>query len=424
MVRRGAALSVLAVAASCALLVLACETPTQEGRVTTPPTMETVSTETTALLGRHRCDAQGRCGSVEFEDYEFLSAVWLDESRMYLGTTGNSIELLDLTTGELRRVASDISDPKGLVVVGGKLFASNQGDSCAPWAELAVRLEAEGDTERNYMDRCRPWSKNAEVIGRIVLASDGHVTSFEIAPDGRLGSRTTEISGIPIGECGQGHNGLATDGAFIYGSVGYPGNGVKTGNPDNFVVDIEEELEPGRKRDLLGTVYRFHPDDPEGTLEVYARGFRNVYGLSVAGNGDVWAADNDGTPPGPHKEELNRITGQGHDYGFPYYGTHLAPPEAGITEPFALVPGKGSTAILASDDGVYHAYITDGPEPRFAVGFTSYDGQTHKRITDDNSYYVIALLELGGLLYIISHDGQVAAVDPVVAAEWTNKGGD
>ena len=57
--------------------------------------------------------------------------------------------------------------------------------------------------------------------------------------------------------------------------------------------------------------------------EVYARGIRNSVGIDFSpANGELWFTDNqvdgmgDDTPPG----ELNRITGPGQNFGFPWYG--------------------------------------------------------------------------------------------------------
>ncbi len=57
--------------------------------------------------------------------------------------------------------------------------------------------------------------------------------------------------------------------------------------------------------------------------EVYADGIRNSVGLAFnPANGELWFTDNqvdgmgDDTPPG----ELNRITGPGQNFGFPWYG--------------------------------------------------------------------------------------------------------
>jgi glucose/arabinose dehydrogenase len=71
----------------------------------------------------------------------------------------------------------------------------------------------------------------------------------------------------------------------------------------------------------IGGIVRFNRD---GTgREVYARGVRNSVGMDVRpSNGEIWFTDNqvdgmgDDIPPG----ELNRSTGAGQHFGFPWYG--------------------------------------------------------------------------------------------------------
>ena len=57
--------------------------------------------------------------------------------------------------------------------------------------------------------------------------------------------------------------------------------------------------------------------------EIYADGIRNSVGMDFnPASGELWFTDNqvdgmgDDTPPG----ELNRITGAGQNFGFPWYG--------------------------------------------------------------------------------------------------------
>ncbi len=160
----------------------------------------------------------------------------------------------------------------------------------------------------------------------------------------------------------------------------------------------------------MGAIYRFHPADPRESFEVFARGLRNTYAISISSDGTVWGADNDGGTD--QLEELNAIK-YGHDYGFPEFGTGKAPPEAGVTEPFRLIPGGGSTAVLASSGGVYYAHTTrqQGPSNR-VIDFTSYNGQMHKRVLHSYSEWITALLERDGLLYAVHFDGQIKAIDP------------
>jgi glucose/arabinose dehydrogenase len=71
----------------------------------------------------------------------------------------------------------------------------------------------------------------------------------------------------------------------------------------------------------LGTIVRMDRDG--SNWEVYAHGIRNSVGLAFnPANGELWFTDNqvdgmgDDIPPG----ELNRATGAGQHFGFPWYG--------------------------------------------------------------------------------------------------------
>jgi glucose/arabinose dehydrogenase len=83
---------------------------------------------------------------------------------------------------------------------------------------------------------------------------------------------------------------------------------------------------PKEKRELydevgIGGMVRMDRDGKN--REVYARGIRNSVGMDInPANGEVWFTDNqvdgmgDDVPPG----ELNRATGPGQNFGFPWYG--------------------------------------------------------------------------------------------------------
>jgi glucose/arabinose dehydrogenase len=83
---------------------------------------------------------------------------------------------------------------------------------------------------------------------------------------------------------------------------------------------------PKEKRELyndvgIGGIVRMDRDGKN--REVYARGIRNSVGMDFnPANGELWFTDNqvdgmgDDTPPG----ELNRATGPGQNFGFPWYG--------------------------------------------------------------------------------------------------------
>jgi glucose/arabinose dehydrogenase len=93
---------------------------------------------------------------------------------------------------------------------------------------------------------------------------------------------------------------------------------IQLGQPFN--VPPADKLE-GFTKNGIGGIIRMNRD---GTgREVFASGLRNPVGMDFnPANGDLWSNDNqvdgmgDDIPPG----ELNRITGPGQNFGFPWYG--------------------------------------------------------------------------------------------------------
>ncbi len=191
-------LTLLVVAAGCGT-----DRPESQSNLTIPP-----------VLGAHLCNKTGDCGKLRFENRRFLSATWLDEERMYLSTAAGHIELLDLTTGELERVAGGLSHPRGLVVLHGRLFVSHAGDSCENWTALADEMEGD-DMIAGTLRQCHPRGfkedEDTEVLRKILAASDGRVSSFLIKSGGGLGDRTDVIDSVPTIAGLHGHNGLAVD---------------------------------------------------------------------------------------------------------------------------------------------------------------------------------------------------------------------
>lgn len=163
----------------------------------------------------------------------------------------------------------------------------------------------------------------------------------------------------------------------------------------------------------MGVIARIDASD---RVEVYARGFRNVYGISVAPDGTIYGADNDeedGLTTTGHLEELNGIQ-EGAFYGYPVYGTNEAPSDKNITEPVAILQGFGSTATYANEDGVYVAYVYAGETVRHVVDRFDYETFSATRIYGDKEYYT-NILEQDDLLYLLSLAGNIHVIDPDAA---------
>lgn len=85
------------------------------------------------------------------------------------------------------------------------------------------------------------------------------------------------------------------------------------------------------RKDIYATITRINPDG--SGLEIYARGVRNSVGFDWHPvTGELWFTDNgrdllgDNRPP----DELNRVTGPGLHFGFPYWhGSNVPDPQFG-----------------------------------------------------------------------------------------------
>ncbi len=104
-----------------------------------------------------------------------------------------------------------------------------------------------------------------------------------------------------------------------------------------------EAMEP-----FAGTVLVANPDGTQ--LRVYARGFRNPFGLTFAADGSLYATDNgeDSVKKPFHGDELNRIVENG-DFGYP---TVLGepPPNSNTIAPLVNFPADSAPAAVISYD--------------------------------------------------------------------------
>jgi len=133
--------------------------------------------------------------------------------------------------------------------------------------------------------------------------------------------------------------------------------------PDNklyIALGQPHNVPPAEKVDLykelgLGGIIRMNRDG--SGREVYATGIRNSVGMDFnPANGDLWFTDNqvdgmgDNIPPG----ELNRATGPGQSFGFPWYGGGNVRTNEymGDTVPEGVVDPQVEMAAHAADLGM------------------------------------------------------------------------
>jgi len=339
-----------------------------------------------------RCDSGGYCRLLDVGG-PLTAAAWLDHDRMYVADYDGSIRLLDVESAEIDEVVEGLRIPQGLTVMDGRLYATDMGNVCD-----VLSLEGENP------ELCKRDIAGREVAFHSVAGA--RILSYRIGADGSLDDLRVLEDRILSRDRDYGPHGLINDGRYIYVSIGHPQG---SADPEGFYVTHEEQLRAdGGRTDLMGVVARFRPSEGEVEIEPFATGFRNIYGISMdESDGTIYGADNDDRF-GAQREELNAIV-EGGNYGYPYWATHHAPPEAGVTEPVAIVPGVASTVAYAAEQGVLVAFELE-PQGHVIDRF-DYATFTRSRFFEGASSYVTAILERDDLLYLVDLAGNIHVVE-------------
>ena len=355
-------------------------------------------------LGWRECQESGYCGLLNLGG-RITAAAWLDAHRMYVADYEGRIRLLDIESQETLTVLEGLSIRAGLTVLDNRLYISDMGNVCAYIREI----EEDGQL-------CQPAGLGRQrrlelkpVISQILSNSAARILSYAVGEAGTLSDRQVALDGVLSWEQTHSVNGLTNDGEYVYASIGHPdwSGGAETGD---WITELLDEIGAGAaQKELMGSIIRFRPG---GRIETYAAGFRNTYGISIAPSGMIYGADNDESRAGTEDrqlEELNAIA-PGQFYGWPYWGTRQAPAEAEVTEPAAILEGTASTVAHANSDGVYVAYLNS--QDGISVDFFDYQTFTPRRVFAKGVYYITAILEKEGLLYLATIDGFIHLIDP------------
>ena len=230
---------------------------------------------------------------------------------------------------ETEVLADGLSFPRGIALADDTLYVAELGD-----------LPCENPVPRCKGEHVGPTKAAGE---RTLLAtSAGRILAFPIAGDGTLGEQTVLLDGLSFTNTDHGLNDLelGPDG-MLYLSIG---------NLDELAWDDDGDPPSGPETELLGSVLRIDP--ASGRFDVYARGLRNVYGLTFDDGGRLWGVDNDGRGRGVWRaEELLQIQ-EGLDYGFPDDGT-VGPYSRRTGFAAWIMPtGAGSSGIHVEGDVV------------------------------------------------------------------------
>ncbi len=153
---------------------------------------------------------------------------------------------------------------------------------------------------------------------------------------------------------------------------------IQLGQPYN--VPPKEKVEPFKQAGIGGVI---RVDQNGANREVYATGLRNPVGMDFdPTTGELWSNDNqvdgmgDDIPPG----ELNRITGPGQEFGFPWYGGgHVRTTEFKDSEPpaDAVFPAV-ETIAHAADLGMVFYTGSKFPEKYKKGVFTAQHGSWNR----------------------------------------------
>ena len=360
------------------------------------------------------CVEDGYCGVLEVEG-RLLTAAWMDDERMYLTDTKGRIRLLNVDTGDIETVLEGLTIPQGLTVLGGRLYVNDLGNFC--------QLTNELDTTGEPHECPRPPSvhyreSQKEFLSRV----DARILSYRIDETGGLDDKRIVVDRLPAWTNRHSPNGLTNDGEYVYASIG---SILHHRSEQAHFADLIDELGDRRPRmDLNGVIARFRA--PDGEVEVFASGFRNIYGFSIAPDGTIYGADNDdgyvAEGVTEHREELNAIV-EGGFYGYPDWGTNEAPPEEQVVEPVVVIQGRGSTYAHANREGVYVASVCKDCEHVEEGGYVyrvdrfDYETWTPKPIFRSMAY-ITSIMERGGMLYLTELSDQVGVhvIDPRVVA--------
>jgi glucose/arabinose dehydrogenase len=201
----------------------------------------------------------------------------------------------------------------------GRLFIAQQTGEI-----VAVTLRGGQETARQQVAKA-----NLHLLGialredQLWVSESGKIAVYTRTPDGRYTDRQEILTGIP--------HGLHQNDGFAWGSDGklYWGLGSTT--------DRGPEHHP-----WSASIMRMNPNGSEP--EVFARGFRNPFGIAFDPKGNLWVTDNGADKP-VSSDELNLVT-QGGDYGYPrVFGQ--PPPGSQTLAPVALFGNHNSTNGMA-----------------------------------------------------------------------------
>jgi glucose/sorbosone dehydrogenase len=334
-------------------------------------------------------DVVGQIGEVEEFDLpgDPLGIVMVDGLTGYVTLGQGTILRFELpdARGELRSttVTEGLEFPRGITIANDRVYVVELGDlPCKPAFPNCLG------------DQVGPNPADGERM--ILRTARGRVSSFAVETGGRLSDRRVLLADLPVVDSLHAVNSLVTgpDGD-VY---------VAIGNLDALWKEPTAGQGTTPHPDWLGTVLRVDPRS--GQADVYARGLRNVYGLTFDDRGGLWGVDNNGPALGDWRaEELLQLK-QGRNYGYPMDGT-FGPWSQRDDGPVWTLDVVGSAGILWAGDASMGPGVFVG-----SCGGLSYlplheiDGRWTVQNPDAHAVQLAHLLEVSGCVT------DIAAVGP------------
>ncbi|MGI8520808.1 MAG: PQQ-dependent sugar dehydrogenase [Actinomycetota bacterium] len=284
------------------------------------------------------------------------------DGYLSLGDRVAHFELADDLKGRLSltTVATGFTYTRGLTIAGDVLVVADLGPLPCPDPFPACHGEDIPGFDRNEGEQ------------RILEESRARLVAYDLASDGSLTNQRVIVDELPVANSEHGVNGLVTgpDG-YIYVAIGHI---------DHLPISMAEAVEHP-KIGLLGTILRVSPNGKD--VQVFARGLRNIYGLTFDDRGGLWGVDNDGeTIGGWRAEEVLNIQ-PGHNYGYPYEGS-FGRHEIRDDDAVWFAEGAGSAGILwATHVGLGPGLLIGSCGRLDSLGLTDHEGRWGVQVPTD-----------------------------------------
>ncbi len=328
------------------------------------------------------------------------SVVWDDQGRMYVVEAGGQF-LEEPPPARILRV----EDGKASPVVN--LTAKGVADSVvgATWHDGTFYITHRDAQDRTgAVSRVTPDGELTQLFSGIIDAQSEHnLDEIRLGPDGRMyvaagGATNSAVVGLDNAPFVERSPDLHTTACrdIVLTGQNFETPDFRTEDPADTTltgafVPFGTETQPGQE--IEGTakcgssILAFDPADPEGTLEMYAWGFRHVIGFAWSPDGEMYASVNSydvrGSRPVEDEAEATYRVREGAWYGWPDYSAALEP----LTDAKFDVPDSLQAPVYVGDElqdtelGFLIDHDASGlepPDPSLVLGLHEYQSSPTK----------------------------------------------